>query len=67
VQPGGENRSAAVDAHEGNGPATVLLDHLMRDAHERAADVVLVEDDLLFGQRVPSWPLWTWLKGLPVF
>ena len=45
VQPRGEMGSAAVDAHEGDGPAAVLLDHLVRDAHERAADVVLVEDD----------------------
>ena len=67
VQASGEMRAAAVDAHEGDGPAAVLLDHLMRDAHERAADVVLVENDLLIGQTVPSWPLWTWLKGLPVF
>ena len=64
VQAGGEMRAAAVDAHEGDGPAAVLLDHLVRDAHERAADVVLVEDDLLFGHTVPSWPLGTGLKGL---
>ena len=67
VQAGGEVRAAAVDAHEGDGAAVVLLDHLVRDAHERTADVVLVEDDLLIGQTVPSWPLGTGLKGLPVF
>ncbi len=64
VQAGGEMRAAAVDAHEGDGAAAVLLDHLMRDAHERTADVVLVENDLLFGQTVPSWPHGTGLKGL---
>src|SRR3954449_7621464 len=55
---------SAVDAHEGDRATAVLLDHLMRDAHERAADVVLVEDDLRIGQHVPSWPLRTGLKGL---
>ena len=45
VQARGEVRAAAVDAHERDGPAGVLLDDLVRDAHERAADVVLVEDD----------------------
>ena len=63
VQPGGEMGAAAVDAHEGDGPAAVLLDHLVRDTHERAADVVLVEDDASVLATVPSWPLGTWLKG----
>ena len=51
VQAGGEVRAAAVDAHEGDGSAGVLLDDLVRDAHERPADVVLVEDDLAFVMR----------------
>jgi hypothetical protein len=42
-----------VDAHQGDGLGVVLLDDLVRDADERAADVVLVEDDLLF-RRAPS-------------
>ena len=63
VQARGEMGAAAVDADEGDGPAAVLLDDLVRDAHERAADVVLVEDDLLLGHSGPSWPLGTGLKG----
>ena len=64
VQALGEMGAAAVDADERDGPAGVLLDDLVRDAYERAADVVLVEDDdLLVGQAVPSWPLGTGLKG----
>ena len=65
VQPLGEMRAAAVDAHEGERPAGVLLDDLVRDAHQRPADVVLVEDDpAVFGHTVPSWPLRAGLKGL---
>ena len=44
VQAVGEMRAAPVDAHEGDRTTAVLLDHLVRDAYERAADVVLVED-----------------------
>ena len=48
VDPAGEHRAAAVDADDreplGLG---VLLDDLVRDAHERAPDVVPIEDDLL--------------------
>ena len=51
AQPRGEQRAPAVDAHDrqrrrGIG---VLLDDLVRDADERAAHVVPVEDDLLLG------------------
>jgi hypothetical protein len=52
VQARREVRPAAVDPHERHGPAGVLLHDLVRDAHERAADVVLVEDDLRFGHSV---------------
>src|SRR5262249_4994447 len=51
VQSCGEVRAAAVDAHEGDRAPAVLLYHLMRDAHERATDVVLVEDNLGFWQH----------------
>ena len=40
----------------------VLLEDLMRDAHEGAAHVVAVEDDLGVLQRDPSWPRGTGLK-----
>ena len=64
VQAGGEMRAAAVDADERDGLAGVLLDDLVRDAHERPADVVLVEDDLgVVHSHVPSWPRGTGLKG----
>ena len=63
VQARGEMRAATVDAHQRDVPVGVLLDDLMRDAHERAADVVLVEDNLLLGHSRPSWPLGTGLKG----
>ncbi len=45
VEPAGEVRAATVDAHQRHGAAGVLLHDLVRDAHERTADVVLVEDD----------------------
>ena len=38
-------------------------DDLVRDPHERAPDVVLVQDDLRLGHSVPSWPRWARLKG----
>jgi hypothetical protein len=64
VQAGGEVRAAAVDADERHGLPGVLLHDLMRDAHERPPDVVLVEDDLRkVHPHVPSWPRRTWLKG----
>ena len=47
VQARGEMGAAAVDPHQRDVPVAVLLDDLVRDADERAADVVLVEDDLL--------------------
>ena len=57
LDAGGEDRTAPVDAHDGEplgGPTgcagvcpCVALDDLMRDPHERAPDVVAVEDDLL--------------------
>ena len=45
VQARGEMGAAAMDAHQRDVSVSVLLDDLVRDAHERAADVVLVEDD----------------------
>ena len=54
VQPPGEERAATVDAHDGEAVVLgVLLDDLVRDAHERSAHVVPVEDDL----RRCSWLL----------
>jgi hypothetical protein len=41
----GQVRSAAVDADERDWAAGVLLHDLVRDPHERTADVVLVKDD----------------------
>ena len=50
-------RAAAVDADQRDGAAGVLLHDLVRDAHERASDVVLVQDDaLLVG-------IWTFLAS----
>jgi hypothetical protein len=63
VQARGEMGAAAVDPHESDVTVAVLLHDLVRDADERAPDVVLVEDDLLLGHSRPSWPLWTGLKG----
>ena len=62
VQPRGQVRAAAVDADERHVPVGVLLDDLVGDPHERAADVVVVEDDLLLRHSRPSWPLGTGLK-----
>ena len=44
--------------------ARVLLDDLVRDPHQRAAQIVAVEDDLVVSVQAlaPSWPLWTGLK-----
>jgi hypothetical protein len=47
VEPRGEVRAPPVDPDEGDGPVGVLLHDLVRDAYERASDVVLVEDDAL--------------------
>ena len=47
VEPGGEHRAAAVDADDGEVLAGGSLDDLVSDAHERAPDVLAVEDDLL--------------------
>ena len=43
----GEVRASSVDADERDGAAGVLLHDLVRDADERASDVVLVQDDAL--------------------
>jgi hypothetical protein len=63
VQAGGEVGAAAVDPDERDVAAGVLLDDLVGDPHERAPDVVLVQDDLLLRHSVPSWPLRAGLKG----
>ena len=49
VQAAGEDGAAGVDADERERPrrAGVLLDDLVRDPHQRAAQIVAVEDDLL--------------------
>ena len=47
LQTLGQNGATAVDAHQGDGLGIVVLDDLVRDAHERTAHVVPVEDDLL--------------------
>jgi hypothetical protein len=39
-------RATPVDADQRDLPVGVLLDDLVRDPHERAPHVVLVEDDL---------------------
>ena len=54
---------APVDADERDLAVGVLLDDLVGDPHERAPDVVLVQDDLLLGHSVPSWPHRAGLKG----
>ena len=46
MKPRREVGAAPVDPDEGDLAAGVLLDDLVRDPHERAPDVVLVEDDL---------------------
>ena len=45
MQARGEMRAAAVDAHQRDASVRILLDDLVRHPHERAPDVVLVEDD----------------------
>jgi hypothetical protein len=45
MQPRREVGASAVDAHERHGAVGVLLHDLVRDPHERASDVVLVQDD----------------------
>jgi hypothetical protein len=64
VQPRRQMGAAPVDADERDRPVGVLLDDLVRDPHERAPDVVLVEDDLgMVHVPVPSWPRRAGLKG----
>jgi len=43
----GQDRATAVDPDEGDLVGVVVLDDLVRDAHERTAHVIPVEDDLL--------------------
>ena len=62
AQARGERGAAAMDADDGELLRGVLLDDLVRDAHERAPHVVAVEDDLLGFQPEPSWPHGTGLK-----
>ena len=46
VQAAGEHGAAGVDADEGDGlGAGVLLDDLVRDPHQRAAQIVAIEHD----------------------
>jgi hypothetical protein len=47
VDPLCQVRTAPVDADKGYWAAGVLLHDLVRDAYERASDVVLVQDDAL--------------------
>ena len=47
AQPAGEQGAAAVDAHDRDRLAAVLLDDLVSDAHQRAPHVVAVEHDLV--------------------
>ena len=47
LQSLGEDRPAAVDPDERHRGGIVVLDDLVRDAHERTAHVIPVEDDLL--------------------
>ena len=54
---------AAMDADDRHALAGVLLDDLVGDAHQRAPDVLAVEDGLLVLHVDPSWPRWTGLKG----
>ena len=65
LQAGGEQRAAAMDADESDVVCGVVLHDLVRDAHERAAHVVAVEDDLRLHRRDPSWPRRTGLKEPP--
>ena len=62
VQPAGEHRAAGVDPDQRQRlRAGVLLDDLVRDPHERAAQIVAVEDDLL--GLVPSYAPLPGLSG----
>ena len=63
VQPPGEMGAAAVDADQRHRTVRVLLDNLVCDPHQRAANVIAVEDDRRGFQRAPSWPRGTGLKG----
>jgi len=47
LQALGEDRATPVDTHQSHGLGIVVLDDLVRDAHERTAHVVPIEDDLL--------------------
>src|SRR5262249_26563670 len=50
------DRSAPVDSHHGDALTARLLDDLVRDPHEGAANVLAVEYDLLAAQsNCPSW------------
>jgi hypothetical protein len=54
-----------MDAHQGDRPgAGVLLDDLVRDPQQGAAQLVAIEDDRLVSvdALAPSWPLRTGLK-----
>jgi hypothetical protein len=60
VEAGRKQRPARVNADQGEGfAAWVLLDYLVSNPHQRAAQVVSIEDDLVevFHLRAPSWSL----------
>ena len=54
VEAGREVRAPSVDPHERHGAIRVLLHDLVRDPHERASDVVLVQDDALLVVHILS-------------
>jgi hypothetical protein len=60
-----QDRTASVDSHQRDlVRPRVLLDDLVCDPHQGAAQIVAVEDDLVVSvdALAPSWPLWTGLK-----
>jgi len=63
VEPLGQDRAPTLDAHQRDLASGVLLDDLVRDPHERAANVIVVENDPGGLQpAAPSWPHGAWLK-----
>ena len=45
MEPLRQERAAAVDSDERDRPVGILLDDLVGDPHQRAAHVIVVEDD----------------------
>src|SRR5207237_10757011 len=62
VQAPGQDGSPPMDADDRDRPVGVLLDDLVRDPHQCAAHVIVVEDDRGGLQRAPSWPYGTGFK-----